>query len=88
MDNIEIRVLKTITTEHIIKDLREILGEYVPLYFIVARWCAEFKHGRTSVKDDLCSGRPSTSVTQEIFKTVEKIVLDDRLVIVCCKLKI
>lgn len=74
--------MKNFTTEQIFKDLCETLGESAPPYSTVARWCAEFKRGRTSVKDDPRSGRPSTSVTQEMVDKVEKIVLYDRRVTV------
>lgn len=88
MDKIEIRAvikyfcLKKFTTEEVFKELRETLGESAPPYSTVARWCAEFKRGRTMVQDEPRSGRPSTSVTQEMVEKVEKIVLDDRRVTV------
>lgn len=56
--------------------------ESAPPYSTMAQWCAEFKCDRTSVKDDPRSGRPSTSVTQEMIEKVEKIVLNDRRVTV------
>lgn len=74
--------MKNFTTEQVNQDLRNTLGVHALPYSTVARWCAEFKRGRTSTNDDPRSGRPATSVSEEIIKKVEKIVLADRRVTV------
>lgn len=86
MDKIEVRAvikylcLKNFTTEQVNQDLRATLGVNGPPYSTVARWCAEFKRGRTSTNDDPRTGRPTSAVTQQMIKKVENIVLADRRV--------
>ena len=41
-------------------------------------WYKRFKDGRTSVDDDECSGRPSTSTTPENIANVREAILADR----------
>ena len=38
----------------------------------------ELKRGRTSCKDEHCSGRPNEVTTTKAVKTIDKVVLDDR----------
>ncbi|GBP78585.1 hypothetical protein EVAR_57153_1 [Eumeta japonica] len=40
---------------------KDTLGPNAPPYSTVARWCARFNRGRTSIKDDPSSGRSATS---------------------------
>ncbi|GBP94525.1 hypothetical protein EVAR_6201_1 [Eumeta japonica] len=40
--------------------------------FTASRWCADFKRGRTSTKDDPRSGRPTTVLTEEMVKKKSK----------------
>lgn len=88
MEKIEIRAvikylcLKNFTTDQVNKDLRETLGVNAPPYSTVARWCAEFKRGRSSTNDDPRPGRPTTVVTEQMIKKIENIVLSDRRVTV------
>jgi len=61
-------------------DLQETLREYATPYSTVIRWCREFKLGRLATEDEHCSGRPSTSTTDENVAVVEKLVSADRRV--------
>lgn len=70
--------LKKMSTKEIFSDIQQTLGNDALPYSTVAYWVAEFKRGRSSCKDDPRSGRPSTSITEENVKKVEKLVLDDR----------
>ena len=40
-----------------------VYGDTAPKYSTVAKWAAEFKHGRDSLIDDPRSGRPSEVIT-------------------------
>lgn len=44
----------------------------------VYEWFARFKNGKMSIVDQPCSGRPSTSRTDENVEKVRAIVLEDR----------
>ena len=84
MDNKEQRtVIKFLTWEGaaakaIHERLVEQLGGSAVSYETVTRWRREFAHGRQSIEDDPRSGRPSTSVSEEMCSKVEKIVMEDR----------
>lgn len=74
--------LKKMSTKEIHTDLVETLGDSAPPYSTVARWCKEFKLGRTSTEDEHREGRPTSSLTEENVKKIEDIVLADRRVTV------
>jgi len=66
----------------------EIHSKYVdssPSFSTIKKWAAEFKHGRTSLEDDPCEGRPKSATAPEIIEQVHDMVLDDRR-IKCMKL--
>ena len=42
--------------------------------------CNRFKKGRKDVNDDVHTGRPSTSTTDENIEAVKKLILDNRLI--------
>ena len=44
----------------------------------VQLWYNRFKKGREEVNDDACTGRPSTSTTNENIEAVKKLTLDNR----------
>ena len=66
--NIEFRaVIKFLTkegakTKEIHWRMADVYGDSSPKYSTVAKWSAEFKHGRDSLEDDPRPGRPSGSV--------------------------
>ncbi|KAL0822131.1 hypothetical protein ABMA28_004265 [Loxostege sticticalis] len=70
--------LKKMSTKEIFLDIQQTLGDHALPYSTVAYWIAEFKRGRSTCEDDQRTGRPSTSVTEENVKKVEKMVLEDR----------
>jgi len=86
MENNEVRAvikyfcLKKMSTKDIHADLVETLQDCALPYSTVARWCKEFKLGRTSIEDEHRKGRPSTSHTGENVKKVEDLVLADQRV--------
>ena len=50
--------------------LIQAFGDLVPSRATVFRWFAEFKRGRTSLKDEERSGRPTSIVTEENIRVV------------------
>ena len=44
----------------------------------MAKWSAEFKHGRYSLEDDPRPGRPADVISQEMIDRVERLVLNNR----------
>jgi hypothetical protein len=51
---------------------REAFGEYSLTRTAVFEWHLHFKASRVSVEDDQCSGRPSSSKTQDMLKQFKK----------------
>ncbi|XP_014487254.1 PREDICTED: uncharacterized protein LOC106751024, partial [Dinoponera quadriceps] len=72
-----------LTPKKIHPELTKVYGNFAPSISTVKKWAAEFKRGRTSLKDDPCEGRPKTATTPETIEKVHNIVLDDRRVKVC-----
>ena len=54
-----------------------VYGDTVPKYSIVAKWAAEFMHGRDSLKDDPRSERPMEVINNETIVRVEEIIMKD-----------
>ena len=48
------------------------------------KWYAEFKRGRSSCEDSQRCGRPSTAVNEETAKKVNKLVMNNRRLLVDC----
>ena len=55
-------------------------GEQAPSYTTAKNWFAEFCRARSSLEDELFSGKPSDAVTPENIEAVRKIVEADRRV--------
>ena len=54
--------------------LTQAFGDLAPSRATVFRWFAEFKRGRTSLKDGERSGRPTSVVTEENISAVEPLI--------------
>ena len=82
--NIEFRaVIKFFTKEgakakEIHRCMADVYGDSSPKYSTVAKWSAEFKHGRDSLEDDPRPGRPADIISQEMIDRVERLVLNNR----------
>ena len=55
----------------------KVYGDSSPSFSTIKKWAAEFKRGRTSLKDDPREGRPKSATTPEIIEQVHNVVLDD-----------
>ena len=84
MDKIECRavikyfVLKGLTPTEIKDELDSTLKDSSPSFSTVKKWAADFKRGRSSIFDDVRSGRPKTAVSEEIIAKIHNAVLSDR----------
>ena len=58
--------------------LKEISGEYAPLYATVKNWVAQFKGGDFTTCDTPHPGRPKTVTTQKIIDQIHELILEDR----------
>ena len=82
--NIEFRaVIKFLTKEgakaiEIHWRMADVYGDISPKYSTVAKWSAEFKHGRDSLEDDPRPGRPANVISQEMIDRVERLMLNNR----------
>ena len=82
--NIEFRaVIKFFTKEgakakEIHRCMADVYGDSSPKYSTVAKWSAEFKHGRDSLEDDPRPDRPADIISQEMIDRVERLVLNNR----------
>ena len=81
--NIEfIAVIKFLTKEgakakEIHRRMADVYGDSNPKYSTVAKWSAEFNHGRDSLEDDPRPGRPADVISQEMMDRVERLVLNN-----------
>ncbi|KAF2891306.1 hypothetical protein ILUMI_14867 [Ignelater luminosus] len=71
-------VKENITPLQILEDMQETLGESALSYSTVKKWSAEFKLGRSSIKDETRPGHPKTVATSELVENVEEIIVSDR----------
>ena len=58
--------------------LTKAFGDLAPSRATVFRWFAEFKRGRTSLKDEERSVRPTSVVTEECISAVETLIKEDQ----------
>jgi len=75
---------KGLTPQEIFTDMKETSWESAPAYSTVTKWFAEFKRGRSSCEDSQRCGRPSTAVNEETAKKVNKLVMNNRRLLVDC----
>jgi [histone H3]-lysine36 N-dimethyltransferase SETMAR len=73
-------VLKNWTAAQIKTELEEVHGTNAPSFKTIYYWINEFKHGRTSTKDEARPGRPSDVTNPEMISKIHGIVLEDRRV--------
>lgn len=59
---------------------RSVYGDQAPSLATVKNWVADFKRGRTSIFDEVRTGRPTDATTKEMINKVHDIVLKDRRV--------
>ena len=82
--NIEFRAgIKFLTKEgakakEIHRRMADVYGDSSSKYSTVAKWSAEFKHGRDSLEDYQRPGRPADVISQEMIERVERLVLNNR----------
>ena len=53
--------------------MAEVYGDSSPKYSKVAKWSAEFKHGRDSLGGDRRSGRPADVIRQQMIDRVQRL---------------
>ena len=58
-------------------DSHKHLGDLVPSRATVFCWFAEYKRGRTSLKDEERGRRPTSVVTEENISAVEALIKED-----------
>ena len=62
--------LKALTPNEIEADLYEVHGTSAPMFATAYIWVNEFKHGRTSKKDEHRSRRPGEVTIPQIFDKI------------------
>jgi transposase len=83
MDKIEYHVVikffvkEGLTPNQIHSKFIKVYGDASSLFSTIIKWAAKFKHGRTSLEDDPCEGRPEGATPPEIIEQVHDVVLDD-----------
>ena len=70
--------LKGKTGKKIHCELADVYGSSAPSYGQVKFWVGEFKRGRTSLEDEVRSGRPLDAADEEMCKKVRDLVYSDR----------
>lgn len=70
--------VKGLSGKEIFADMTETLDNQCPSYATIKNWVAEFKRGRSDVKDEHRSGRPISVTTPENIDSVHDIILQDR----------
>ena len=64
-----------LTSKEFQEDMVVTLGDDALSYSMVKKWAAEFKHGRESLEDNTCLGRPVTITTQETIAKIHGIIM-------------
>ena len=70
--------LKGLSGKEIFVDITDTLGDQCPSYATIKNWVAEFKRGRSDVKDEHRAGRPISVTTSENIDSVHDMILADR----------
>ena len=66
------------------KKLNNIYKDDAPSYPTVTKWVAEFKEAKHVFEDSPRTARPSTITIDQNIETVERIVMSDQQISVCC----
>ena len=66
------------STQWVTCKLANVYGSSALSYAQVKFWVGEFKHGRTSLKDEARSGRPLDATDEEMCKKIRDLVYSDR----------
>lgn len=70
--------LKGLSGKEIFADMIETLGDQCPSYATIKNWVAEYKRGRSDVKDEHRPGRPISVTTPENIDSVHDMILENR----------
>ena len=70
--------LKGNTGREIHDELADVYGSSAPSHAEVKFWIGEFNHSRTSLEDEVRSGRPLDATNKEMYKKVWDLVYSDR----------
>jgi histone-lysine N-methyltransferase SETMAR len=70
--------VKGLSGKEIFADMVKTLGDQCPSYAIIKNWVAEFKRGRSDVKDEHRSGRPISVTTPGNIGSVHDMILENR----------
>ena len=69
--------LKGLTPKDIKAELDEVHGTSVPVFATVHNWVNKFERGRTSTKDEHCSGRPMEVTAPEMIDKIHDMDLSN-----------
>ena len=70
--------LKGKTGKELHGELADVYGSSAPSYALVKFWVGEFKRGRTSLEDEVRSGRPLDATDEKMCKKVRDLIYSDR----------
>jgi transposase len=70
--------VKGLSGKDIFADMVKTLGDQCPSYATIKNWFAEFKRGRSDVKDEHRSGRPISVTTPGDIDSVHDMILENR----------
>jgi transposase len=70
--------VKELSGKEIFADMVKTLGDQCPSYATIKNWFAEFKRGRSDVKDEHRSGRPISVTTPGDIDSVHDMILENR----------
>ncbi|KAI6655374.1 Histone-lysine N-methyltransferase SETMAR [Oopsacas minuta] len=72
--------IKGLSATETFKEMKHVLLDNAPSQSMVAKWHAEFKHGRGSITDDPRSGRPTFSLHPETIQSIAGVTENDHCI--------
>ena len=75
---IKIFHLQGLSLRNIQSKLKEVLGDNVPSYGMIQKWCSKFRSGVTDVNDKAKGRPPKTATNDRVVKKVERVLDKDR----------